>query len=100
MSEYTIEGKVAEQSLTYLTHKSTKKEYLLREQTFNDLREFAQSSDRLKKRSCIRDPHLTNLARTLHEIQALRRGPRIISAPIFTRSIRCGNSPTSHWPMR
>ena len=100
MSEYSIEGKVPEQSLTFLTHKSTKKEYLLREQTFNDLREFAQSSDRLKKRTCIRDPHLTNLVRTPHQIQALRRGPKTISAPIFIRSIRYGSSLTSHYPTR
>jgi hypothetical protein len=64
MSEYSILGKQADQSLTYLTHKTTRKEFLLREQTFNDLREFAQNSDRLKKRSGIKNAHLTNLVRT------------------------------------
>lgn len=64
MSEYSIEGKEAEKSLTFLTHKSSQKEYLLREQTFNDLRDFALNSERLKKRQCIREAHLTNLVRT------------------------------------
>jgi hypothetical protein len=40
MSEYSIDGKLPELSISFLTHKKTQKEYLLREQTFNDLREF------------------------------------------------------------
>lgn len=64
MSEYTIDGKLPELSITFLTHKKTKKEYLLREQTFNDLRDFALNSDRLKKRKAMNSPHLTNLVRT------------------------------------
>jgi hypothetical protein len=84
MSEYTIDAKIPEQSLTFLTHKATRKEYLLREQTFNDLREFAQSSDRLKKRSAIKGPHLTNLIRISVETQALRSVLKITSVPIST----------------
>lgn len=44
MAEYHIDHKMPEQSITLLTHKKTKKEYLLREQTYNDLRDFALNS--------------------------------------------------------
>jgi len=38
ISDYTVQGKNIDLCLTYLIHKKTQREYLLREITFNDLR--------------------------------------------------------------
>lgn len=100
MSEYSIEGRQLEQSLTFLSHKKTKKEYLLREQTFNDLREFALASERLKKRQPITSPHLTNLHRTASPTQASRNAQRTTSAPTSTRSTPSGTTPASPSPTK
>ncbi len=61
MADYNIVLKIPEQSITLLTHQKTTKGYLVREQTFNDLRDFALNSEKMKNRKNIVNTHLTNL---------------------------------------
>lgn len=61
LSEYSVTQKDTEHFLTYLTHKYTHKEYLLRELTFTEHREFTLSCERIKNRKNISSDHLTHL---------------------------------------
>lgn len=61
MNDFQVQQKMPELFLTFLIQKSTNKEYLLRELTFNELREFSIQLEKLQKRKQISHPNLTNL---------------------------------------
>ena len=64
LSEYTVTGKNAEMFITYLTHKRTGKEFLLRELTFTEQRELILNHERIKTRKSLSNEHLTLLEST------------------------------------
>lgn len=61
MSEFTILKQVPELFSTNLKHNKTGQEFLLRELTFNELREFSLTAEKLKAYKAIRHANLTNL---------------------------------------
>jgi hypothetical protein len=92
MNDYTIDSKNNDLFLTYLTHKQTQKGYLLRELTFNDLREYTIHSDKIKSRKKLKNNHLTQLTRTYLINKNLRKELKITCVPISTKYTLFGNT--------
>ena len=93
MSQYQVDEQNMEHMATYLTHKQTHSEYLLRELTFNEIREFTNIEEKLKRREKVSHPRLTNLVSSMLVTQEWKSALRTRCAQTFTRSTPSGSTP-------
>jgi hypothetical protein len=61
MQDYRIDRRQPEEQRTYLTHTDSQKQYLFKEFTLHELREFSLTSEKLKARQKLSSLHLSRL---------------------------------------
>lgn len=64
MAEYRVDHREPHLLETYLTHTHTLQQFLLKELTFHELREFSIATDKLRARKGLSSRHLTLLRRS------------------------------------
>ena len=81
---FVVQNRIKEHNLTFLEHKQTRKQYLLKENTFKEEIEQLDRLSKLKTRQSFTSPFLTNLVSTL---PLLLQNTNITNMKIFVRNI-------------
>ena len=61
INDYSVDRREPEYMKTYLTHKSNQEQCLFKEFTYNELREFSLTAEKLSKRKGVINPHYTQI---------------------------------------